>query len=51
LQGYKLWILSACLSELAGVYTEYLVKKNDDSLYWTMYNYICRYLYTVVHFL
>ncbi|XP_034599746.1 CMP-sialic acid transporter 1 isoform X3 [Setaria viridis] len=34
LQGYMLGILSACLSALAGVYTEYLMKKNSDSLYW-----------------
>ncbi|KAK9101096.1 hypothetical protein Scep_024526 [Stephania cephalantha] len=34
LQGYMLGILSACLSALAGVYTEYLMKKNNDSLYW-----------------
>ncbi|KAI0488012.1 hypothetical protein KFK09_027836 [Dendrobium nobile] len=34
IQGYVLGILSACLSALAGVYTEYLMKKNNDSLYW-----------------
>jgi UDP-sugar transporter A1/2/3 len=34
IQGYLLGILSACLSALAGVYTEYLMKKNQDSLYW-----------------
>ncbi|RVX09978.1 CMP-sialic acid transporter 1 [Vitis vinifera] len=34
IQGYMLGILSACLSALAGVYTEFLMKKNDDSLYW-----------------
>jgi len=34
LEGYLLGILSACLSALAGVYTEYLMKKNQDSLYW-----------------
>ncbi|KAJ6799470.1 CMP-sialic acid transporter 1 [Iris pallida] len=33
-QGYVLGVLSACLSALAGVYTEYLMKKNSDSLYW-----------------
>lgn len=33
-QGYMLGLLSACLSALAGVYTEYLMKKNNDSLYW-----------------
>ncbi|KAL9272041.1 CMP-sialic acid transporter 1-like protein [Drosera capensis] len=33
-QGYMLGILSACLSALAGVYTEFLMKKNNDSLYW-----------------
>lgn len=34
IQGYVLGVLSACLSALAGVYTEYLMKKNNDSLYW-----------------
>ncbi|KAJ4823813.1 hypothetical protein Tsubulata_005659 [Turnera subulata] len=34
IQGYMLGILSACLSALAGVYTEFLMKKNNDSLYW-----------------
>ncbi|KAK9274762.1 hypothetical protein L1049_022014 [Liquidambar formosana] len=34
IQGYLLGILSACLSALAGVYTEFLMKKNNDSLYW-----------------
>ncbi|KAB1212568.1 hypothetical protein CJ030_MR5G023512 [Morella rubra] len=33
-QGYMLGILSACLLALAGVYTEFLMKKNNDSLYW-----------------
>ncbi|KAE8721481.1 CMP-sialic acid transporter 1 [Hibiscus syriacus] len=33
IQGYMLGILSACLSALA-VYTEFLMKKNNDSLYW-----------------
>ena len=33
-QGYMLGILSACLSALAGVYTEKLMKMNDDNLYW-----------------
>lgn len=33
-QGYMLGILSACLSALAGIYTEFLMKKNNDSLYW-----------------
>jgi solute carrier family 35 (UDP-sugar transporter), member A1/2/3 len=32
--GYLLGILSACLSATAGVYTEFLLKKNNDSLYW-----------------
>ncbi|CAI9101170.1 OLC1v1038433C3 [Oldenlandia corymbosa var. corymbosa] len=32
--GYVLGIVSACLSALAGVYTEFLMKKNNDSLYW-----------------
>jgi hypothetical protein len=27
-------VLSACLSALAGVYTEKLMKMNDDTLYW-----------------
>ncbi|KAK6158848.1 hypothetical protein DH2020_006162 [Rehmannia glutinosa] len=34
IQGYMLGIISACLSALAGVYTEFLMKKNNDSLYW-----------------
>ncbi|XP_077251212.1 nucleotide-sugar transporter family protein isoform X2 [Tasmannia lanceolata] len=34
IQGYMLGILSACLSALAGVYTEFLMKKNNDTLYW-----------------
>ncbi|XP_028770360.1 CMP-sialic acid transporter 1 [Neltuma alba] len=34
IQGYVLGVLSACLSALAGVYTEFLMKKNNDSLYW-----------------
>ncbi|OAY71020.1 CMP-sialic acid transporter 1 [Ananas comosus] len=34
IQGYMLGILSACFSALAGVYTEYLMKKNNDSLFW-----------------
>ncbi|PKA58966.1 CMP-sialic acid transporter 1 [Apostasia shenzhenica] len=34
IHGYILGILSACLSALAGIYTEYLMKKNNDSLYW-----------------
>ncbi|KAI8564012.1 hypothetical protein RHMOL_Rhmol03G0151000 [Rhododendron molle] len=34
IQGYMLGILSACLSALAGVYTKFLMKKNNDSLYW-----------------
>uniref|UniRef100_A0A7C8ZRC9 Uncharacterized protein n=1 Tax=Opuntia streptacantha TaxID=393608 RepID=A0A7C8ZRC9_OPUST len=37
IQGYMLGILSACLSALAGVYTEFLIKKNNDSLYWWDY--------------
>lgn len=34
IQGYMLGVLSACLSALAGVYTEFLMKKNNDTLYW-----------------
>ncbi|KAG6592900.1 CMP-sialic acid transporter 1, partial [Cucurbita argyrosperma subsp. sororia] len=34
IEGYMLGILSACLSALAGIYTEFLMKKNNDSLYW-----------------
>ncbi|XP_022150461.1 CMP-sialic acid transporter 1 isoform X2 [Momordica charantia] len=34
IQGYMLGILSACLSALAGIYTEFLMKKNNDTLYW-----------------
>ena len=33
-QGYMLGVLSATLSAMAGVYTEFLMKQNDDSLYW-----------------
>ncbi len=32
--GYIFACLSATLSALAGVYTEFLLKKNNDSLYW-----------------
>ncbi|KAL2345884.1 hypothetical protein Fmac_007169 [Flemingia macrophylla] len=34
IHGYMLGVLSACLSALAGIYTEFLMKKNNDSLYW-----------------
>lgn len=34
IQGYLLSILSSWLSALAGVYIEYLMKKNHNSLYW-----------------
>lgn len=34
IQGYILGVLSACLSALAGVYTEFIMKKNNDTLYW-----------------
>lgn len=34
MQGYMLGVLSATLSATAGVYTEFLMKQNDDSLYW-----------------
>nr|XP_023891058.1 CMP-sialic acid transporter 1-like isoform X2 [Quercus suber] len=34
IQGYMFGILSACLSAFAGIYTEFLMKKNDDTLYW-----------------
>lgn len=34
IQGYMLGVLSACLSALAGVYTEFIMKKNNDTLYW-----------------
>ncbi|GKU87983.1 hypothetical protein SLEP1_g2302 [Rubroshorea leprosula] len=46
IQGYMFGILSACLSALAGVYTEFLMKKNNDSLYWQNVQ-----LYTYVSFL
>mmetsp|Transcript_31111 Transcript_31111/g.52260 ORF Transcript_31111/g.52260 Transcript_31111/m.52260 type:complete len:371 (+) Transcript_31111:321-1433(+) len=32
--GYMLGVLNALLSAVAGVYTEFLMKKNDDSLHW-----------------
>eukprot|EP00241_Pyramimonas_parkeae_P006827 CAMPEP_0114248404 /NCGR_PEP_ID=MMETSP0058-20121206/13557_1 /TAXON_ID=36894 /ORGANISM="Pyramimonas parkeae, CCMP726" /LENGTH=330 /DNA_ID=CAMNT_0001361813 /DNA_START=148 /DNA_END=1140 /DNA_ORIENTATION=- len=34
MEGYALGLLSASLSAMAGVYTEYIMKANDDSLYW-----------------
>lgn len=34
LMGYMLGVLNACLSAFAGVYTEFLMKKNDDSIHW-----------------
>jgi len=34
MEGYMLGVLSATLSAMAGVYTEFLMKQNDDSLYW-----------------
>ncbi|KAF5953121.1 hypothetical protein HYC85_011065 [Camellia sinensis] len=43
IQGYMLGILSACLSALAGVYTEFLMKKNNDSLYWQNVQFIRRF--------
>ena len=34
LQGYLFGLLSALLSALAAVYTEWVMKRNNDSLYW-----------------
>ena len=34
MEGYMLGLLSACLSALAGVYTEWVMKRNEDNLYW-----------------
>lgn len=34
LQGYLFGLLSAVLSALAAVYTEWVMKRNNDSLYW-----------------
>jgi len=34
IEGYALGLVSASLSAMAGVYTEFLMKQNDDSLYW-----------------
>ena len=34
MQGYALGLVSAMLSATAGVYTEFIMKQNDDSLYW-----------------
>ncbi|GBG59137.1 hypothetical protein CBR_g32154 [Chara braunii] len=34
LPGYMLGVLSAWLSAMAGVYTEFLMKKDNDALYW-----------------
>ena len=33
-QGYAFGVLSAFLSALAAVYTEWVMKRNSDSLYW-----------------
>ncbi|KAG6531530.1 hypothetical protein ZIOFF_005344 [Zingiber officinale] len=38
IQGYMLALLSAWLSALAGVYTEYLMKKNNDSFFGSIFN-------------
>eukprot|EP00899_Mesostigma_viride_P017924 jgi/Mesvir1/26132/Mv06846-RA.1 len=32
--GYVLGLLAVCCSSLASVYVEYLLKKNNDSIYW-----------------
>lgn len=34
IQGYLFGLLSAFLSALAAVYTEWVMKRNNDSLYW-----------------
>ena len=34
LQGYLFGLLSALLSAVAAVYTEWVMKSNNDSLYW-----------------
>eukprot|EP00192_Tetraselmis_astigmatica_P013446 CAMPEP_0117657502 /NCGR_PEP_ID=MMETSP0804-20121206/5365_1 /TAXON_ID=1074897 /ORGANISM="Tetraselmis astigmatica, Strain CCMP880" /LENGTH=320 /DNA_ID=CAMNT_0005463961 /DNA_START=303 /DNA_END=1265 /DNA_ORIENTATION=+ len=34
MMGYLFGVLSAWLSAFAGVYTEFLMKKNNDNLYW-----------------
>jgi UDP-sugar transporter A1/2/3 len=34
MEGYALGLVSASLSALAGVYTEFIMKQNDDCLYW-----------------
>ena len=34
MQGYMFGVLSAFLSALAAVYTEWVMKRNNDSLYW-----------------
>ena len=34
MQGYLFGLLSASLSALAAVYTEWVMKRNNDSLYW-----------------
>lgn len=34
LQGYFFGAISAFLSALAAVYTEWVMKRNDDSLHW-----------------
>ena len=34
MQGYLFGVLSAFLSAIAAVYTEWVMKRNSDSLYW-----------------
>jgi UDP-sugar transporter A1/2/3 len=34
LQGYVYGVVSALLSAVAAVYTEWVLKKNNDTLYW-----------------
>ncbi|CAK9873518.1 unnamed protein product [Sphagnum jensenii] len=50
IQGYLFGILSACLSAMAGVYTEFLMKKNQDSLHWqNMQLYVFGVLFNMIH--
>ena len=34
MQGYAFGVVSAFLSAMAAVYTEWVMKRNNDSLYW-----------------
>lgn len=49
MEGYLLALLSAFCSASAGVYTEFLLKRNDDSLYWqNIQLYVCGVIFNIV---